>query len=54
MAAVMRSKSCLPTQDSRPVPTEPANEIIEERRKNKDGQVILHKYLKGKLLGKVR
>ena len=28
-------------------------DVVEERRKNEDGQVVLHRYLKGKLLGKV-
>ena len=29
-------------------------EIIEERRKDADGRILVYKYSKGKLLGKVR
>ena len=30
-----------------------SSEIIEERRKDADGRVLVYRYLKGKLLGKV-
>jgi hypothetical protein len=29
------------------------SEIIEERKKDADGQIVVNKYIKGKLLGKV-
>ena len=59
MAAVIRSNNCLPNhQETTPRPAamanDPTNEIVEERRKTEEGQVVLHRYLKGKLLGKVR
>ena len=33
---------------------ETAGEIIEERRKDSEGRIGVYKYLKGKMLGKVR
>jgi hypothetical protein len=53
MAATLRSNAGLPLQEPRPMSNDPTNEIVEERRKGADGQVVLHRYLKGKLLGKV-
>lgn len=53
MAAVIRNRNGHPNDEARAMSHEPSNEVVEERRKTEDGQVVLHRYLKGKLLGKV-
>jgi hypothetical protein len=36
------------------IQVDPESEIIEARMRDAEGRVIVHKYMKGKLLGKVR
>ena len=53
MATVMQNEH-LPMPSGQSEPSgDPCNEIIEEKRKDAEGRIIVNKYIKGKLLGKV-